>query len=130
MGHRHYYGLKLAKVTPVHLFYTLVAFYLLLAKQTFLFLHTFMLILWFLKLDSGSYGPVFPRQLRTLSAAAVWQTDNKAFQFTSPFFFVLFFFLNTIFFRNFFLLDHFLFFFFPPLFIIFTFPNPCHLEIT
>lgn len=87
MGHRHYYGLKLAKVTPVHLVYTLVAFYLLLAKQTFLFLHTFMLILWFLKLDSVSYGPEFPRQLRTLSAAAVWQTDNKAFQFTALIFF-------------------------------------------
>lgn len=78
-----YYGLKLAKVTPVHLFYTLVAFSLLLAKQTFLFLHTFMLILWFLKLDSGSYRPMFPQQLQALSATAVWQTDNKAFQFIS-----------------------------------------------
>lgn len=123
MGHRHYYGLKLAKVTPVHLFYTLVAFYLLLAKQTFLFLHTFMLILWFLKLDSVSYGPEFPRQLWTLSAAAVWQTDNKAFQFTSPFFFLILFSLKTFFFFT-------VFFFFSSLFIIFTFPNPCHLKIT
>lgn len=123
MGHCHYYGLKLAKVTPVHLFYTLVAFYLLLAKQTFLFLHTFMLILWFLKLDSGSYRPVFPRQLRTLSAAAVWQTDNKAFQFTSLFFFFFILFsLKTFFF--------FIIFSFFLLFIIFTFPNPCHLKIT
>lgn len=123
MGHCHYYGLKLAKVTPVHLFYTLVAFYLLLAKQTFLFLHTFMLILWFLKLDSGSYRPVFPRQLRTLSAAAVWQTDNKAFQFTSFFFFIyILFSLKTFFF--------FIIFSFFLLFIIFTFPNPCHLKIT
>lgn len=117
MGHCHYYGLKLAKVTPVHLFYTLVAFYLLLAKQTFLFLHTFMLILWFLKLDSGSYRPVFPRQLRTLSAAAVWQTDNKAFQFTSLFFF----FFYIIFFKNLFLLHNFLFF--PP-FYYFYFSQP------
>lgn len=123
MGHCHYYGLKLAKVTLVHLFYTLVAFYLLLAKQTFLFLHTFMLILWFLKLDSGSYRPVFPRQLRTLSAAAVWQTDNKAFQFTSlSFFFFILFSLKTFFF--------FIIFSFFLLFIIFTFPNPCHLKIT
>lgn len=83
MGRLHYYGLKLAKVTLVHLFFTLVAFSLLRAKQTFLFLHTFMLILWFLKLDSGSYGPVFPQQLQALSATAVWQTDNKAFQFIS-----------------------------------------------
>lgn len=83
VGRCRYYGLKLAKVTPVHLFYTLVAFSLLLAKQTFLFLHTFMLILWFLKLDSGSYRPMFPQQLQALSATAVWQTDNKAFQFIS-----------------------------------------------
>lgn len=63
MGCRHYYGLKLAKVTLVHLFFTLVAFSLRLAKQTFLFLHTFMLMLWFPKLDSGSDKPAFPQQL-------------------------------------------------------------------
>ena len=68
--------LQSAEVTLVHVFYTLVAFSLLLAKQTFLFLHTFMLILWFLKLDSGSWRPEFPQQLEALSATASWQADN------------------------------------------------------
>lgn len=128
VGHHHYYGLKLAEVTPVHLLYTLGAFSSLLAKQTFLFLHTFMLILWFLKLDSVSYGPEFPRQPRPLSAAAVWQTDNKAFQFTSPIFSLILFSLKTFFFFFFSMFFFFLFFFlfFPPaLFILFLLsPSP------
>lgn len=75
-----------------------------------------MLILWFLKLDSVSYGPEFPRQLWTLSAAAVWQTDNKAFQFTSPIF------LNIIFFENLFLHRRVLFFLSFLLFLLFPTP--------
>lgn len=133
VGHRHYYGLKLAEVTPVHLLYTLGAFSSLLAKQTFLFLHTFMLILWFLKLDSVSYGPEFPRQPRPLSAAAVWQTDNKAFQFTSPIFSLILFSLKTFFFSSSACSFSFFFFFIfspCPFNIIFTFPKPCHLKIT
>lgn len=129
VGHRHYSGSELAEVTPVHLLYTLGAFSSLLAKQTFLFLHTFMLILWFLKLDSVSYGPEFPRQPQPLSAAAVWQTDNKAFQFTSPIFALILFSLKTpLFFSSsacsFFFLPLF-FFFFPALFILFLLsPTP------
>jgi hypothetical protein len=69
-------------------FYTLVAFSLRLAKQPFLFLHTFVLILWFLKLDSGSWRPQFPQQLEVLSATAAWQADNQAFQFTLGIFFL------------------------------------------
>lgn len=84
--------LQLVEVTLVHVFYTLVAFSLLLAKQTFLFLHTFMLILWFLKLDSGSWRPKFPQQLEALSATGSWQADNQVFQFTLDFFFFLLFF--------------------------------------
>lgn len=68
--------LRSAEVALVHVPNTLVAFSLLLAKQTFLFLHTFMLILWFLKLDSGSWRPEFPQQLEALSATASWQADN------------------------------------------------------
>lgn len=68
--------LQSAEVTLVHVFCTLVAFSLLLAKQTFLFLHTFMLILWFLKLGSGSWRPEFPQQLEALSATGSWQADN------------------------------------------------------
>lgn len=83
--------LQLAEVTSVHVFYTLVPFSLLLAKQTFLFLHTFMLILWFLKLDSGSWRPKFPRQLEALSATGSWQADNQVFEFTLDFFFCFFF---------------------------------------
>lgn len=82
--------LRLAEVTLVHVFYTLVAFSLLLAKQTFLFLRTFMLILWFLKLDSGSWRPEFPQQLEALSATGCWQADNQVFQITSGFFFTFF----------------------------------------
>lgn len=126
VGHRHYYGSKLAGVTPVHLLYTLGAFSSLLAKQTFLFLHTFMLILWFLKLDSVSYGPEFPRQPRPLSAAAVWQTDNKAFQFTSPIFPLILFSLKTLFFFSSSACSLSFFFFFPlALFILFLLsPTP------
>lgn len=98
--------LRLAEVTLVHVFYTLVPFSLLLAKQTFLFLHTFMLILWFLKLDSGSWRPEFPRQLEALSATGSWQGDNQVFEFTLDFFFLNFFFFSLI------------------------FPTPCHLSIT
>lgn len=88
--------LWLAEVTLVHVFYTLVAFSLLLAKQTFLFLRTFMLILWFLKLDSGSWRPEFPQQLEALSATGCWQADNQVFQITLGFFFFLFFFLSFL----------------------------------
>lgn len=101
----------LAEVTLVHVFYTLVAFSLLLAKQTFLFLHTFLLMLWFLKLDSGSWRPEFPQQLEALSATGSWQADNQVFQFTLDFFAFFLFFLT--------------FFFFSPIF-----PTPCHLSIT
>lgn len=82
----------LAEVTLVHVFYTLVAFSLLLAKQTFLFLHTFLLMLWFLKLDSGSWRPEFPQQLEALSATGSWQADNQVFQFTLDFLLFFFFF--------------------------------------
>lgn len=78
-----------AGVTLVHGFYTLVAFSLLLAKQTFLFLHTFLLMLWFLKLDSGSWRPEFPQQLEALSATGAWQADKQVFEFTLDFFFFL-----------------------------------------
>lgn len=101
------FGVLWAQVTPVHLSPTLGAFSSAPAKQTFLFLHTFMLILWFLKLDSVSYGPEFPQQPQPLSAAAVWHTDNKAFQFTSPIFPLILFSLKTLF--IFFLLQRVLF---------------------
>lgn len=76
-----------AGVTLVHGFHTLVAFSLLLAKQTFSFLHTFLLMLWFLKLDSGSWRPEFPQQLEALSATGAWQADKQVFEFTLDFFF-------------------------------------------
>lgn len=93
---RHY-G-RTAEVALVHVFYTLVAFSGLLAKQTFLFLHTFLLMLWFLKLDSGSWRPEFPQQLEALSATGSWQADKQVFQFTLDFFFFFaFFFLFKLF---------------------------------
>lgn len=47
-------------------------------------------MLWFLKLDSGSWRPEFPQQLEALSATGAWQADKQVFEFTLGGFFFFF----------------------------------------
>lgn len=93
-----YYGLKLAKVTLVHMFYTLVTFSLLLAKQTFFYFCTHLC--WFCGFWNWILAPTglcFHSNYRPYLLLLFGRQTTRPFSLLLSLLFLMYFFFNFLF---------------------------------